>query len=499
MRRLAIVFLATTAIGVASTASAADMPTKVPAPVVARAYDWTGFYIGGHRGYGWSQATGTISALPPSVFDQGSFDLDGDGVVGGAQIGYNWQFNPNWVIGVEADISGTGISGSSFSPVTVGGAPFGLSYSHYMSKEIDWLASVRGRLGYTWDRWMIYATGGVAWTEVSGDLIGRTVPQISNTRGSYSTTNTGWTAGGGLEWAFANNWTARAEYLYYHFDGDTVTAADVLNRAVTFTTDDTNVHVLRAGVNYKFGGYSSAPDMPVKAASRAVAPHAWTGFYLGGHVGYGWSDANAIVTPLAPLPSFDEATFNLDGKGIVGGVQGGYNLQVAPSWVVGIEGDYSGTGIRGSSFADVAFGGGATGADHYMSREIEWMATLRGRLGYAADRWMVYGTGGVAWAKVKGDVFTNRPFAQEVSGSYSETNSGWTAGGGIEWAFANNWTARAEYLHYRFDGDTVIATDKENAGLSNSYTTGDMKVNVVRVGVNYKFGGFGKAPVVAKY
>lgn len=112
---------------------------------------------------------------------------------------------------------------------------------------------------------------------------------------------------------------------------------------------------------------------------------------------------------------------------------------------------------------------------------------------------MIYGTGGVAWAKVEDDVFTNRPFTAEVSGSYSETKSGWTAGGGLEWAFADNWTARAEYLHYRFDGDTVTATDRENAGVSNSYTTGDMKVNVVRLGVSYKFGDLGKAPVAAKY
>lgn len=503
MRHLASVVFATT-LGCAPAAWAADIPTKAPrAAIMTAPFSWTGLYIGGHVGYGWSRSGGTITALPPSVFDTGSFDLDGDGIIGGAQIGYNWQFHPNWIVGVEADISGTGISGSSFSPVTVGGIPAAASWSHYMSKDIGWLASLRGRLGYAQDRWMIYATGGVAWAEVSGDLIGRTAPQISNTRGSYNSTNSGWTAGGGVEWAFANNWTARAEYLYYHIDGDTLTATDPLDRAVTFTTDDTNVHVLRAGVNYKFGGYgpagyASAAGMPVKGR-RVASVYAWSGFYVGGHAGYGWSDATGTVTPLAPLPSFDQAIFDLNDRGIAGGAQLGYNLQFAPNWVAGVEADISGTGLRGSSFADVSFGGLPTGNDHYMSREIDWLASLRGRLGYAADRWMIYGTGGAAWAKVKGDVFTNRPFTQEVSGSYSSTASGWTAGGGIEWAFADNWTARAEYLHYRLDGDVTIATDREGAGFSNSYATGDIKVNVLRLGVNYKFGDFGKAPVLAKY
>ena len=144
-------------------------------------------------------------------FDAATFNLDGNGIIGGAQVGYNLQLAPSWVIGVEADISGTGIRGSSFAPVTLAGVPALGGRTHYMSKEIEWLGTVRGRLGYTWDRWMVYATGGVAWAHAGGDLIPRNVQQIGNARGSHSSTKTGWTAGGGIEWAFGGNWTARAE------------------------------------------------------------------------------------------------------------------------------------------------------------------------------------------------------------------------------------------------------------------------------------------------
>jgi outer membrane immunogenic protein len=275
-----------------------------------------------------------------------------------------------------------------------------------------------------------------------------------------------------------------------------------------FSTDDTKVHVLRVGLNYKFGGAPgagfpaavAAAAMPVKARTPSVVAgsYRWTGFYLGGHRGYGWSNATGTGTEVPA--SFDRVTFNLDGDGVVGGAQLGFNWQVAPNWVIGVEADVSGTGIRGSSFAGVAFGGLPTNCcDLYMSKEIDWLATVRGRLGYAWDRWMVYGTGGVAWAGVSGDVFTNRPFTAEVRGSYRSTKTGWTGGGGIEWAFADNWTARAEYLYYDIDGFTVTATDTVGAGIVNNFTTDDTKVHVLRVGVNYKFGGLGTAPLVARH
>lgn len=146
--------------------SAADLqrPVYKVAPA-AVPFSWTGLYLGGHAGYGWGGADGSIAPNTGNFFPQ-SFNLDSDGIVAGAQIGYNWQFHPNWVAGIEADFSGTGIRGAAFAP---GALPSGVpnqGWQHHMNRDVEWLATLRGRLGYTWDRTLLYVTGGFAWGKV---------------------------------------------------------------------------------------------------------------------------------------------------------------------------------------------------------------------------------------------------------------------------------------------------------------------------------------------
>jgi outer membrane immunogenic protein len=204
-------------------ASAADLsrpppPTKAPA-FVPPYYNWTGFYIGVNGGGGWGRST--WSPLP------GQFDTSG-GLVGGT-IGYNWQFG-QWVWGLEGDADWSDIQGS-----TTG---LGCGFAASCTTRNDFLATIRGRLGFAADRWMPYATGGLA----IGNI------KASNLFGSVDQTNAGWTAGGGIEFALASNWTAKVEYLYVDLGkvDCSVTCMPLTNNA-SFTAN-----VVRGGFNLRF-------------------------------------------------------------------------------------------------------------------------------------------------------------------------------------------------------------------------------------------------------
>jgi outer membrane immunogenic protein len=183
------------------------------------------------------------------------------GILGGAQIGYNWQSSPNWVFGIEADWQGSGQKASSVlpdQPYFVGLA-FGAVTSSYDAK-IDWFGTVRGRIGYAWDRILLYATGGLAYGEVkiagtatdSGISIGG--PFSSTAAFGGSKVNAGWTLGGGIEGALVHNWTWKAEYLYVDLGTlDTSSAGPFGSEPVTTHTRFTD-NVVRVGLNYRFRG-----------------------------------------------------------------------------------------------------------------------------------------------------------------------------------------------------------------------------------------------------
>jgi outer membrane immunogenic protein len=218
MKQLLLASVGALALGVAS-ASAADlprrpvMPTKAPAYVAPPPFTWTGFYIGINGG----GAFGRSNFATP--FDTGSFDMDG-GLVGGT-LGYNYQMG-NIVLGVEGDGDWTHITGS---------APcLGTS----CDVRNDWLATARGRLGYSFGRFMPYVTGGAAFGNIKTSIAGV---------GDAESTKTGWTAGGGLEAAIAGPWSAKVEYLHV----DLGRGGSVLGSDAKFQTD-----IVRAGLNYRF-------------------------------------------------------------------------------------------------------------------------------------------------------------------------------------------------------------------------------------------------------
>ena len=222
--------LSAVSLAAATSAFAADLgpyrPYQAPPPVVEAQFVtpiWEGAYIGLNGGYGWAQSA-----------------ADAEGFVGGGQLGYNWQ-RDRFVFGVEGDIQASDLSdGQNFA--FAGG--FGRAES-----DINWFSTIRGRAGIASGPALFYLTGGVAFADIENRLavVDGGVP-ISF---SGSGTQTGYTVGGGVEYKLANNWTMKAEYLYLDFGSDSITGFDAVGNR--YKADiDTDAHVARLGVNYKF-------------------------------------------------------------------------------------------------------------------------------------------------------------------------------------------------------------------------------------------------------
>ncbi|OYX12148.1 MAG: hypothetical protein B7Z15_10440 [Rhizobiales bacterium 32-66-8] len=217
-------------------ASAADLATRYPVKAVAPVvpvFSWTGFYIGGNVGWAWQENELTVSpvfGVAPSSIGLG----DSNGFAGGLQAGYNWQFANNVVLGLEADIQWADLGTSTVGLAAVG--PFAVGYAE---GSMDYFGTIRARLGYAFDRVLPYVTGGLAYGKTNyGTIYGV----------DTSETNWGWTVGAGVEYAFTNNWTAKIEYQYIDLEGSTYTLPATFGSIAA----DTNLNVVKLGVNYKF-------------------------------------------------------------------------------------------------------------------------------------------------------------------------------------------------------------------------------------------------------
>ena len=279
----------------AAPAFAADMsyPVKAPPPIVVPVFSWTGFYIGANVGYGGDKFRYPFSAFAdryesegdaeaaarfgepqnlPEGFEledsldlKGAFDLTSSGFFGGGQIGYNYQFDNSWVIGVEADFEWSGIEGELSGNANLfyfDEQIAGLRFS--AGSEIEWFGTIRARLGYAWDRVFLYGTGGAAYGKVKshgsisffdgmgGDWEGDSV--------SKSDTQWGWTVGAGLEYAITDHWTFKTEYLYVDLGKQTLFKGqdegfigpdDYLVVGAKIDVE-TKFHTIKAGLNYKW-------------------------------------------------------------------------------------------------------------------------------------------------------------------------------------------------------------------------------------------------------
>ena len=221
--------VAASAFVLAAPAMAADMSARTykapPAPApLAEVYNWTGFYIGGHVGGAWAGN----NSLEPS---DGRF-------FGGVQAGADYQFNPNWVVGIEGQYSWLANNNS-------GGVAF--AGPGVATENTRGIGSATARLGWTWGPGLLYAKGGYAFADKS---LGVTVAGLPTTFATTGNSKSGWTVGGGLEYMFAPNWSVKGEYQYYNFGSTTFTTGPVGLVGNRFRDDE---HTVKVGVNYRFG------------------------------------------------------------------------------------------------------------------------------------------------------------------------------------------------------------------------------------------------------
>ena len=199
-------------------------------PVRDHGYNWQGLYLGANAGYGWGSDNASTFVGPTTA----SGSVSPDGWLGGGQIGYNAQFNA-LVLGLEADLQGADISDTT---ALAGGA------FTQATTDIEWFSTLRGRIGYAAGPALLYVTGGWAFADVSTSVSQTT--GVGSVAMSSDDIKSGYTVGGGVEWAFAPNWSLKTEYLYVDLGEDSFSTP-----VGTYTTE-TDFHTARVGLNYRF-------------------------------------------------------------------------------------------------------------------------------------------------------------------------------------------------------------------------------------------------------
>ncbi len=262
LRRISIALLGASAL--VSTAAAGDFTGFKDGPAYYPCYNWCGLYVGVNGGYAWGNTHVHVLPLPsPQDFvylaDQ-TFDPNASGGVGGFQGGYNWQFGNLLVVGAEGDFQFTSVDGNELQTpvIQANGAPLIMTgmEGNYVSvhEKMDWFATLRARVGTTAidPQWLVFITGGLALGHVegSGDVV---LPLVGSYPASVDDIRTGWVIGGGVEWAFAECWSFKAEYLHVEFGSESINADQVPPSPVYQVgySFDTMVDVVRVGVNFK--------------------------------------------------------------------------------------------------------------------------------------------------------------------------------------------------------------------------------------------------------
>jgi opacity protein-like surface antigen len=223
--------VAATAITLYTPAHAADVVArpylKAPPPIML--YNWTGFYVGAHFGGAFSSEDQSLLGL--------SLSTDPSGVLGGLQYGYNYQFAPDWLVGVEGELSWTSANGSAAG--TVAGTALALTSTH------NWYDTLAARFGYVQNNWLFYAKVGAAWMNADYALAATGVGASS-----FNATRPGFVVGAGAEYAFTPNWSAKLEYEFLDFGNETF--GYPFGGIGVSTNINTQVHEIKVGVNYHF-------------------------------------------------------------------------------------------------------------------------------------------------------------------------------------------------------------------------------------------------------
>ena len=460
---------------------AAELRRAIPAyQAPASNYDWTGFYLGAHGGGTWSKTGGSTINTATGAASAPIYGSISDWH-GGIQVGYDYMLPFRVVLGIEADVSSGGTRVTSTSDAS------GTSANQTTVFDSE---TVRGRLGCAFDNVLFYGTGGWAWSSnqyIRTQLTGTLNLATAGTDEAVNTYLGGWTAGAGVAVAFAQNWNAFAEYRYTNFGSSTIT----LPFSLLSTTSATKVSAIDFGVNYKFNwsAPAAAPSAmaahvgqsapaPIYKARPASHSYNWTGFYLGGEGGYSWDRLKGTLTTAAgvPLASY---SYNVTGPFAGGFIGGNYQFN---QFVAGVEGDWQRSNLAGNdqTLAPLGLAGVFPGGPFTIATTVKDYDSIRGRLGIAFDRFLVFGTGGWAWGdpSISCALLGSAPFVSNGGNS-----NGWTAGVGVDYAFTDHVFGRIEYRYTNLGIPSFVNVAANSADAGNRVPISDM-----RVGIAYKFG-----------
>jgi outer membrane immunogenic protein len=500
----------------------ADMDFKARPVLLPQYYSWTGFYFGGNIGYGVGNDRELSSLSEPGVGSVvgGTTAIAPVGAIGGVQLGYNWQGSPNWLVGFEADFQGSAQNGLSCAFTCIN-EPGIVMETFTAQHQLEYFGTFRGRVGFVNDSALFYVTGGGAYGRIE-----QTVAATANETGtatfataSSSENKFGFVVGGGIEAALGGNWTGKVEYLYMDLGttGNSVSGVFLGAPVQPFTFGATsNIHdnIVRVGLNYRVGGQAqpavSAYDS-MAAISGPVAPvYSWTGFYTGANVGYGiGNDHVAQSLAAGGLTATTEPGSAVMPKGVLGGVQLGYNWQGGSHWLVGFEADFQGAAQTDTACAPLfcvaqsTTTSGLNGTEFVtVQHQLDYFGTIRGRLGGINNNVLYYVTGGAAFGHVTQTTDVNISLSSPgvfVNDSTNADMAGFVVGGGIEAAIGGGWTAKAEYLYMDLGSITDTANLFTGAGNPGEAlaTTSTIHDHIVRFGANYHFDI--AQPVVARY
>jgi opacity protein-like surface antigen/outer membrane receptor protein involved in Fe transport len=436
---------------------AAEFRRAVPALVPPSAnYDWTGFYIGGHGEFSSSSTRGSSVNLAIGA-NASPVDTSLPSWHGGMQLGFDYMMPSRVLLGIAADVT----SGETATITAVDAFGTATNQTTVFDSE-----TLRGRLGYAFDNVLLYGTAGWAWSSNQYVRTQLTGALNNATAGSDEAVNkylSGWTAGAGVSVAFAQNWNVFAEYRYRNFGSTTL----ALPLSELSTTSTAKASTIEFGVNYKFNraldsaalasdvtGLPAATITPYYKALPTRSPYNWTGFYFGADGGYGLqSAAGTLTTSRTVLTPYDYSVTGPFAGCFVGG-----NYQFN-RLVLGVEGDWQWSNLTGSSqsLAPLGAAGALPAGPFTVSTTTKEYGSIRGRLGAAFDRFLIFGTGG--WAMGN----PSNAFALGGSGPFVTTESksnSWTAGAGVEYAITDTILGRIEYRY----------TDLEISGFVNTPT-----------------------------
>ena len=477
------------AIAMSIPALAADMPVKALAPAPAF-YDWSGVYFGVHAGYGGGMKDwGAGAGITADFLARGGF--------GGGQIGINKQLG-SLVFGLELDGSWANLGGSQ--SIVIGGPAINAQVNSTTASKIAGLVTFAGRAGLAADRWFVFAKGGltIAHENHSVNFLVQQFPAGPNQNlvAAGRENRVAPMLGFGAEYALGNNWSVKSEYDYIHLGSRNVglSGTVAVNGVVTpvpvlSAPVEQAMHLVKLGVNYRFGGVATDPTFaPVPAA----AGNNWSGGYVGVVGGYGRSHKER--------PGLFDATNpgagRFDINGWLGGGTVGANAQ-AGVLVFGVEGDWTRSGIRGSQ--NIVSTGFSTGTTIPESK-VNWLATAAARAGFVVgDKLLLFGKGGVAIADERHSlivtVISNPAGAANLAGTAVHT--GVVVGAGAELALGGNWSIKGEYDYIKMLGQPLLGTGSvTGAGLvpgngtipfANPFGKLSQDMQLVKFGVNYHF------------